>query len=597
MEALDDEDLRLFHSTRQVRSDDVFTFRDENTAQWPRRLLYVPEMHSYLRKEGQIYRDEQHPHYNILTYTWGRWRRPCGKGQAISVGGVSWQIPAVDPDIFSAESFESILKRVAQGVDWVWVDVACINQEDPIEGDDEIGRQTGIFSNADEVFVWLHHSPISSLQLFFDRLLRLADRAEALDMSMAEFEYASDSEASPTSDIFTPYLLLDEDWRHHVMVSLDILDEEPWFSSLWTLQESFLRPSATILSKEGKTPSRTGYAGVYYFNLLRAWGSIHDTISKGLRDYADGIPPGVVTSLGHILRRMERLGLRAVDNPVVLYPAASHRTTTREDDRIYGIMQVFGLRLGKSAMPGTNYSLAELEIQFADALNSKSPIWAQLFVHTSPKPPGRHWCISQTSQIPERLSFDCIFPQTESTIGVDPDSGNPMFTGDACSFAQLGTVWSEGRLPRPNAAYSVWGASNRDKLGAGREGYPVETIILDRGDFAERYIPTHLRRIDDELSDANNELRSLLLRDHGNSLEVFLLGKLHSVAGELETQDLDDENPYGTGESDAWIGMIVHPVNRPHETSWQRIGLAIWSWIPALDEGTVEWRRTTARLD
>ncbi|KAL8785651.1 MAG: hypothetical protein Q9195_008548 [Heterodermia aff. obscurata] len=506
-------------------------------------------MQSYLRQEGNTYREVKEPRYNILTYTWGRWQRPFGHGQAIHVNGISWQIPAVDPQIFSVELFGSILKRVAQGVDWVWVDVACIDQEDPIEGADEIGRQAGIFQGADEVFIWLHHSPISRLQQFLDLLFELADRAELLDDSMVEFEYASDSETSPIRSDFTPILLLDKEWRDQVMESLNILDRDPWFSSLWTLQEAFLRSDASILSKEGIGPIRKGFVGALYFHLLIAWNHIKTVVRRGLKDFADNISSDIAESLANVVKRMERLGLDATENPVALYSAAGHRTATRENDRIYGIMQVFGLRLGKIATPGKEYTLAELEIQFATALNPKSPIWAQLFnipVHNPPVDIG------------------------------------------------IGTAWKEGRLQRPRPMWSFWGSVSR----AGE--IPVEMITLDLGHFTEQHIPTALRQSDNELSNANKDLRDFLIRNYGDSLKLFLLGKLHSLAEELESNELSDEEDeveHGLEENDAWIGMIVHPVHLAGDILWQRIGLAIWAYLPIFDEDIVEWRRITARLD
>ena len=269
-----DPNFSLF--TKRKRSDDLFNFRNSDIRLWPHRLLYVPEMHSYPRQEGDKYREDQQPRYNILTYTWGRWQRLFGEGEAINVNGISWHVPAVDPNIFSAEIFESILKRVAQGVGWVRVHIACIDQEDPNEGADEIGRQAGIFANADEIFGWLYHSPISRPQQFVDLLFDLADRAETLHESMVEFAYVSDSEASSTGSSFTPHLILDEEWRDQVMESLNILDRDPWFSSLWTLQETFLRSNATLLSKEGIGPIRKGYVGVFYFHSLVAWSQIKD---------------------------------------------------------------------------------------------------------------------------------------------------------------------------------------------------------------------------------------------------------------------------------------------------------------------------------
>ena len=590
---MDAQDSHLSQLSKRIRSDDVFNFRQSDIRLWPRRLLYVPEMQSYPRQEGDKYREDNQPRYNIITYTWGRWQRPFGEGEAIHVNGISWHIPAVDPSIFSAESFESILKRVAQGVDWVWVDVACIDQEDPIEGADEIGRQAGIFAGADELFVWLHHSPISRLQQFVDLLFDIADRAETLYEDMVEFAYVSDSEASSTGSTFTPHLVLDEEWRDQVMESLNILDRDPWFSSLWTLQEAFLRSDATLLSKEGMGPIRKGYVGVFYSHLLIAWNQINDTIKRSLKDFPDEISPEIGESLGTMIKHMERLGLDARTNPVALYSAAGHRTATRENDRIYGIMQVLGLRLGKSAIPEKEYSLAELEIQFATALNAKSPIWAQLFIHTSPQPPGRHWCISQTSQAPECLSFSRIFPRSECAIDLNPD-GNPTFTGKECSFVEMGTAWKEGRRQRPRPKNSFWGSITRSGE------YPLELIALDLGHFTERYIPTDLRQIENELSHANQDLRDLLISNHGESLKLFLLGKVHSLAEELEANELSDEEEqidYDLQENDAWIGMIVRPVDLAGEISWQRVGLAIWSYLPFLDEDVVGWRNISARLD
>ncbi len=75
-----------------------------------------------------------------------------------------WKTPAVDPSIFTAQEFESVIKRVGNGLNWVWIGITCIDQDNPIVGDDEIERQAGIFGNADDASTWLHRSPTIRLQ-------------------------------------------------------------------------------------------------------------------------------------------------------------------------------------------------------------------------------------------------------------------------------------------------------------------------------------------------------------------------------------------------------------------------------------------------
>lgn len=133
---------------------------------------------------------------------------------------------------------------------------------------------------------------------------------------------------------------------------------------------------------------------------------------------------------------MDALGIGSHDNPVILYTTAGYRKTLCEEDRIYGIMQVFGLKLGKSSSPGLSFSLAQLEVQFAAAINKKSPVWAQLYVHGAEQPAGRHWCISQSSRIPPSLVMDCAVTKSQCRIAVESD-GQASFQGWCCNLVQL----------------------------------------------------------------------------------------------------------------------------------------------------------------
>jgi hypothetical protein len=53
--------------------------------------------------------------------------------RGITIHDIEWDIPPIDPSHFTDLEFRYVLERVAKAgigppVDFVWVDVACINQ-------------------------------------------------------------------------------------------------------------------------------------------------------------------------------------------------------------------------------------------------------------------------------------------------------------------------------------------------------------------------------------------------------------------------------------------------------------------------------------
>lgn len=90
----------------------------------------------------------------MLSYTWGRWQ--TSDGPSLPVRGVTWKIPLVKEECFTVHEFERVLKRVAGEGGFVWVDVACIDQEKYDVKMLEVGRQAGIFQKAKDRLIWLH---------------------------------------------------------------------------------------------------------------------------------------------------------------------------------------------------------------------------------------------------------------------------------------------------------------------------------------------------------------------------------------------------------------------------------------------------------
>ena len=158
---------------------------------WPRRLLHVPSMTSLEWQPGDKYGEHVQPRYNAISYTWGRFSlrvRDNKKGVekekekkqesqkkketkkmkkirnviAIEIKGIDWTVPRINPEHFSADHLWRLIQQTCEPVDggrertdFLWLDVACINQMDTREKMAEIGRQAVIFHGAHRVYVWL----------------------------------------------------------------------------------------------------------------------------------------------------------------------------------------------------------------------------------------------------------------------------------------------------------------------------------------------------------------------------------------------------------------------------------------------------------
>ena len=152
---------------RQMDSSELIppTF-DEDSCLWPRRLLHIETLRSYERQPGNLYGGHVCPKYNALSYTWGRWQleeNEMPDVKAIGIKQTSWTIPRIDPSHFTAEKFAAVisdcasphpLERNGVTVEFLWLDVACIDQTPGSrEKALEIGRQAKIFRRAETVFV------------------------------------------------------------------------------------------------------------------------------------------------------------------------------------------------------------------------------------------------------------------------------------------------------------------------------------------------------------------------------------------------------------------------------------------------------------
>ncbi|KAI0448513.1 hypothetical protein F5B21DRAFT_112012 [Xylaria acuta] len=437
----------------QSRAD----LRGDPLGRWPRRLLHVPTMISYEWSPGNKYGKHYAPEYNAITYTWGRWRlNPTERPdvRSISVSGVHWDIPRVHPDRFTTNELEQLIRTATKAqpmfahlgsnpsssCDFVWLDIVCIDQRDgsPTAAS-EIGRQALIFDGAKQVVVWLNTFTTHSLNRFIHELFRATEKLEEKEENRAALD-----------DSVSRALL------RHLQKSFDQIFSDPWFSSLWTLQEAYLRSDAVLASREGCIAEGPAYGGT-----LKSHANLYDLIgfceplinSRFIKEQAPS------HEYNSIRKLIEKSGLQALaeDSALATYIAAASRNFTKPSDAIYGIQQIFDARVGVTA-PGADHrkawSLDQLEIQLGSHLLRQHPVLSQMHVYTTPADLGSAWRVSKTrSIIPPDQRF-VAYTTTRAAREHDPE--NPLelsmcsllveraketvwcrFNGPWCAFAEF----------------------------------------------------------------------------------------------------------------------------------------------------------------
>lgn len=422
---------------------------------WPRRLLHIPTMISHARSGSCSYCGIDRPRYSILSYTWGRWQiRESGhKPSPIGITGVNWEIPSIAETHFTAESFELIVSRLGYlgATDWAWIDIACIDQEDDEIKMDEVGRQVSIFRNASTPFVWLNRISINEFY-------------EAIELLESEnWKLFEERQATEQTGLVRQWAVLDA--LEGIEKAVATFLNDPWFSSLWTLQEFILRTDAVVLDRHGESLSvlRDDIAAVVrthgqkdtLLTLEALCWVLHNAQEECLglqrrkhllQDHSDAPGADILELTSRILHAIDECGcgsdwLQGSSNPNIQYSAAKFRKTTYREDRIYAIQQIYNIRVGQSARPMDHPSLEDLTEEFGLAINARSPVLGQAFVHTREPEVGRSWCITENSDVPDGIGDIPKLVGLTSTIARD-ESGRVVAHGPSCTFENLCDLWN-----------------------------------------------------------------------------------------------------------------------------------------------------------
>ena len=395
------------------------------TRPWPRRLLHVSprgRLRSYKWQTGNKYNGIKEPTYNAISYTWGRYEDK--NEPPIKINGVSWKIPGINKCHFTVHEFRKVIETATENglCEFIWLDIACIDQENYIIKIDEINKQADIFRRARKVYAWLAPWTTSEMLQAFHTVERFTEGLGWSPEGLVKLKPWS-------SPIDTDLDSVSETFKN--------MAQQGWFTSMWTLQEAFLtRP--IFLSKscdqvdyysffQGKLRSQFGYpVGI-------SWLAGHCRyIWDELRSDSD---PRTVS----ICQSIENSGLLSMyyyKEPYLLYPAALRRQVSLPQDAIYAIMNAFELQ-----MPALD-DVDELLLRLSIFLIQRDPIAYQTFLHQEPVPLSNAWRMSKNTHMPFKF-FNLGNVSWELCKMGGTSERRPQFTGQMTALEVLASYWAE----------------------------------------------------------------------------------------------------------------------------------------------------------
>lgn len=291
--------------------------------------------------------DDQLP-YKTLSYVWGQSDPKCD----IRVDDC---VVSVNPNLFDA--IRRLRAHISKDTLVIWVDALCVNQSNVPERDYSVGLMRRIYTQCTEVLVWLGEIAPAAYRLDGtpDQELRDTHRV-GCDCLQSVWAEVSDRATDPLKpehvkatmrvlhrfgtardcgDIQLCRVFQDMDEMVAYRSTMRFLDDNAWFSRVWTLQEIVLAPSAYGLIGD------CGFSFEIFFDAINLIGThqrngccilLSDTRLMGW------------TSLGRIgeirtLRQFNRLEVPLAD-PYSLRMSIAGRQASLDVDLVYGVLGI-----------------------------------------------------------------------------------------------------------------------------------------------------------------------------------------------------------------------------------------------------------------
>ena len=389
-----------------------------------------------------------------------------------------------------------------------------------------------------------------------------------------------------------------DDWVASARASLDQIFIDPWFTSLWTLQEAFLCQHAYMLPLEAEMTNIGLNFDIETEPLLTLQALCNASVTLNqiieierpiiqAQWESDKSNPDICKRqkyLADVYGMLNRRGLLALAtrNPIALYNTAQYRRSSLDRDRVYGIQQVFGFRLGDSA-PHVSKTKAKpvnrfvLEDQLGAAILVKYPVASQLHVFTEPVEEGRGWRVGASSVVPkleiQRSIWDLTFEHL-CHVSTENIKGQTwaFFRGHSCGLSELSRAWkysherpSISEILGPQSPQQILldtflhGIADEDLKDRPEE--PIWTTVWSKRKEIPRTEHQH------RLASGVNALIPKVFE--GESPTVLLLGSFED--GSQDAQTADHSARYH-------VGLIIVRKARATAPYWKRLGFCIWQF-------------------
>lgn len=449
---------------------------------WPQRLVHIPSFRSHLKRPGNVYDTlppSVTPRYATLSYTWGRFED--SDGEAILISGVPWRIPAINKNHFTKQAFKQTLLAIAEvtNIEFVWIDVGCLNQDRRPALAPEAFRQRDIFSGASAGAIWLSRSSGGDLR--------------GLAYQCGHFVQVLNKEPSPPWLYGHKQLSRLQPILRNLRRLFTIFLSDPWWGSLWTLQEAFANPNALLMSSEGRPVLLFQEPESLTVDTLPMDAINEPSQNRSPRETTEvSFDPGIggKVSIRGSPKDVQYLRLKTlVEYSQLLWhftahlceadptPASEDVRTIRELLGSSALPRISTLNLNLiyhlswqrfEARPGLRleylcqsvYNIPRAVVSKAFGLSSTSltpdafgrllllhqPVWSQLFVHSQPAPRGFSWRMDPGCTIPDlEPEFSCIdkFHRT-CTFETRQGDREITFSGPICALSDLTSQWRCG---------------------------------------------------------------------------------------------------------------------------------------------------------
>lgn len=193
-----------------------------------------------------------------------------------------------------------MVQRPAHGYYFILLDIACIDQKDYTIKISKIGKQAAISMGAHEAYIWIHRAPPELLSEYI----------------------IGNHEAELHSDI----------WFKRRLVCMTPIFDDPWFSSTSTLQEAFLRTTATLIMGDAnvlKVQSDGGDSTTLRLKeILYACYTNNEALELEMTYCKDILSISRVSLIDGMLNRMRKVGALCLfeNNAIELHAASTNRT-------------------------------------------------------------------------------------------------------------------------------------------------------------------------------------------------------------------------------------------------------------------------------